>query len=232
VLNPDTEPEPEALPELVNYARKFDKGMVGSRIMYMDNPNIVGSRGLTWSRWGARTIGVDILAPTIPEPDRLDVERRIDSPHGSSFYITRPCIEKIGLLDESYFLFFEDLDWGIRAKKACGLGYAYHSVVPHAGGTTIGSAISRKTRSELSVYLGFRNCLLFVRRQYPGWYAWSVVMVLARTAEFLAVGAFSNFRAALAGWFAGVRGETGRPDRLMNRLFGGAKAAPLNPPSH
>jgi hypothetical protein len=57
-------------------------------------------------------------------------------------------------------------------------------------------------------------------------------MVLARTGEFLAVGAFTNFRAALAGWSAGVRGQTGRPDRLMNRLFGGDKAAQSSPPSH
>jgi GT2 family glycosyltransferase len=232
VLNPDTEAAPDALSELVNYARKYDKGMVGSRIMFMENPDMIGSRGLTWDRWGARTIGVDIRAPATPAPDRLDVERRIDSPHGASFYVSRSCIAKIGLMEEAYFLYFEDLDWGIRAKKACGLGYAYDSVVPHAGGTTIGSARTRKTRSELAVYLDFRNRLLFVRRQYPGWYPWSVVVVLARTAEFLVVGAFANFRAALAGWSAGARGETGRPDRLMNRLFGGANAAPSNPPSH
>ncbi len=225
VLNPDTEPEPEALAELVAHARKYDKGMVGSRIMFMENPHVVGSRGLTWNRWVARTIGVDIFAPAAPAPDRLDVERRIDSPHGASFYITRRCIEKIGLLDEAYFLYFEDLDWGIRAKKACGLGYAYNSVVPHRGGTTIGSASTRKLRSELAVYLDFRNRLLFARRQYPGWYPWTVAMVLARTGEFLAVGALRNFRAALAGWSAGVRGETGRPDHLLNRLFGSGPAA-------
>jgi GT2 family glycosyltransferase len=222
ILNPDTAAEPDALAELVDYAEKFDKGMVGSRIMSPDDPDRVGSRGLTWNPWASRTTGVDKYAPATLVPDRLDVERRIDGPHGASFYITRACVEKIGLMDETYFLYFEDLEWGLRAKAASGLGYAYKSVIPHFGGTTIGSANKRKDRSELAVYLDFRNRLLFVRRQYPGWYPWTVVMVLARSAEFLAVGAFRNFRAALAGWRAGVTGETGRPDWLMKRLYASA----------
>jgi hypothetical protein len=50
-------------------------------------------------------------------------------------------------------------------------------------------------------------------------------VVLVRSFEFVAVGAFTNFRVALAGWSAGVRGETGRPERLMNRLYGDAGTA-------
>jgi N-acetylglucosaminyl-diphospho-decaprenol L-rhamnosyltransferase len=220
VLNPDTQPTPDALAELVDYAKKYDKGMVGSRIMFMGRPNVVGSRGLTWSRWLSRTTGVDIYAPATPAPDRLDVERRIDSPHGASFYITRPCLEKIGLMDERYFLYFEDLDWGLRAKAVSGVGYAYQSVVPHQGGTTIGSASGRASRSRLAVYLDFRNRLLFVRKNYPGWYPWTVAVVMARSLEFLAVGSVRNFRAAMAGWSAGLVGETGRPDRLLKQMAG------------
>jgi N-acetylglucosaminyl-diphospho-decaprenol L-rhamnosyltransferase len=215
VLNPDTEPEPDALAELVDYARTHRKGMVGSRIMFMNNPTVVGSRGLKWNPWFARTTGVDKFAPVSPPPDRDDVERRIDGPHGASFYVSRPCLREIGPMDEDYFLFFEDLDWGLRAKAAWGLGYAYASVVPHAGGTTIGSATKRAGRSELAVYLDFRNRLLFVRRNYPAWFPWTVFVVFARAFEFAAVGAFKNFFAALRGWAAGLRDETGRPDRLI-----------------
>jgi N-acetylglucosaminyl-diphospho-decaprenol L-rhamnosyltransferase len=219
VLNPDTAPEPDALSALVDYAKKFDKGMVGSRIMMPSDPGRIGSRGLFWNTWQARTIGVDKYAPAI-EPDRIVVERRIFGPHGASFYITRDCLEKIGLMEEGYFLYFEDLEWGIRAKAASGLGYAFGSVVPHLGGTTIGSGNSRKNRSELAVYLDYRNRLLFVRRNFPGWLPWTIAIGLAWSAEFLAVGSLRNFKAALAGWAAGLRGETGRPDRLMKRLYG------------
>jgi GT2 family glycosyltransferase len=232
ILNPDTFPDANALVEMVRYAEIRGRGMVGSRLLSHDHPEINLTRGLIWSFWGGRTVGVDNRTSAAILPDPIDVEKRIDSPSGASFYITSDCVRRIGLMDECYFLYFEDFDWGLRAKAACGIGYALNSKVFHIGGTTLGSASSRRRRSQLSVYLDFRNRLLFVRRHYPGWYPWTVAVVLVRSLEFVAVGALTNFRAALAGWSAGVRGETGRPDRLMNRLFGGAKAAPLNPPSN
>ncbi|MGO9391058.1 glycosyltransferase [Rhodoblastus sp.] len=218
ILNPDTFADPKALVELVHFAETHDKGMVGSRLLSHRRPEIILSRGLKWSFWEGRTLGVDNFTPASHRPDPEDVERRIDSPSGASFYITTQCVQRIGLMDERYFLYFEDFDWGMHAKAACGIGYAFDSVVSHIGGTTIGSASSRRTRSQLSVYLDYRNRLLFVRRNHPGWYPWTVAMVLARTLEFLASGAMKNFRTALAGWSAGVKGETGRPDRLLKQL--------------
>jgi GT2 family glycosyltransferase len=215
VLNPDTAPAPDALSELVDYAEKYGKGMVGSRVMPSDDPSVVASRGLAWSFLLSGTIGVDKDAPVAPEPDRLDVEKRIDGPHGGSFYVTRPCLDKIGPMDDRYFLYFEDLDWGLKAKANDGLGYAYRSIVPHVGGTTIGSARRRRDRSRLAVYLDFRNRLLFVRKNYPGWYPWTVVMVLARSLEYLPARAFRNFAVALSGWGAGIQGKTGKPDFLI-----------------
>ncbi|HLZ83801.1 MAG TPA: glycosyltransferase family 2 protein [Caulobacteraceae bacterium] len=215
VLNPDTQPEPDALTELVAYADLNGKGMVGSRLMYWDNPDIVRTRGLRWRRLAASPVGVDNYAPVLPPPDPADVEARIDSPSGASFYITRACLDRIGLMDERYFLYFEDLDWGLRAKASCGIGYAYNSVVPHIGGRSIGSAPARAARSRLSVYLDFRNRLIFVRHHYSGWFLWTVAVSLLRAFEYLLVGAVGNFRIALRGTLAGLRGETGRPDAIM-----------------
>ncbi len=217
ILNPDTTPEAAALSELITYARSHDRGMVASRIIVQSNPEIVASRGQKWRPLACKTLGVDKLTSANIHPDRLDIETRIDAPHGASFFITADCLKKIGLMDEDYFLFFEDLDWGLRAKAACGIGCAEKSNVPHIGGASIGSASSRRDRSALSIYLDHRNRLLFVRRRYPRWYPWTVFVVLARTAEFAAVGAWTNFRAALSGWAAGVLGETGRPDKFMMR---------------
>ncbi len=217
ILNPDTAPDESALRELVAYARRHDKGMVGSRIVFRDNPELIATRGLKWRPLAAKTKGVDKFVSAKFHPDRLDIEARIDSPSGASVFITAGCLKKIGLMDEDYFLYFEDLDWGVRAKSACGIGCAERSNVPHIGGASIGSATSRRDRSALSVHLDHRNRLLFVRRRHPRWYPWTVLIVLARTGEFVAVGAWANFRAALSGWAAGVLGETGRPDRFFAR---------------
>jgi N-acetylglucosaminyl-diphospho-decaprenol L-rhamnosyltransferase len=211
ILNPDTWPQPDALAELVDFAVKRRKGMVSSRIMFPDRSDIASSRGLKWRKLTASVKGVDIFAPVSPAPDPDDVERRIDSPTGVSIYVTRACIDKIGLMDESYFLYWEDVDWGVRAKAACGIGYAHSSVVPHIGGSSTGAVRKRAERSPLAVYLRNRNQLHFVRRHHPGWFAWTVFVSFLRTAEFLAVGSTRNFAAALQGLVAGLRGEKGRP---------------------
>jgi GT2 family glycosyltransferase len=214
VLNPDTMPEPRALAELVAYAERRGKGMVGSRATYTDRPNAVRARGLKWRKLAASVLAIDIFAPADEAPDPDDVERRMDAPPGCSFYVSRECLARIGPMDDSYFLYYEDLDWGLKAKASCGVGYAYESVVPHVGSTTIGAAGRLSDRSKLSVFLDFRNRILFVRRHYPGWLAWTAAMALIHAARYLAAGAGQNFKSAMAGLLSGLRGETGRPEHL------------------
>jgi len=212
VVNPDTWPAPDALAELVLYADKRGKGMVQSRIMFADRTDITSSRGLKWRKLRAKQIGVDIFAPVSPAPDPDDHERRMESPTGVSFYVTRACIDRIGLMDESYWLYWEDFDWGVRAKAACGIGYAHDSVVPHIGGSSSGASGKRAKRSVAFVYLGNRNKLRFVRQHHPRWFAWTVFVSFLRTSEYLLAGSPRNFAAAVKGLVAGMRGETGRPE--------------------
>ncbi|HTZ68763.1 MAG TPA: glycosyltransferase family 2 protein [Roseiarcus sp.] len=217
VVNPDTWPAPDALAELVRYADKRGKGMVQSRIMFADRTDITSSRGLKWRKLRAKQIGVDIFAPVSPAPDPDDHERRMESPTGVSFYVTRACIDRIGLMDESYWLYWEDFDWGVRAKAACGIGYAHDSVVPHIGGSSSGASGKRAKRSVAFVYLGNRNKLHFVRQHHPRWFAWTVFVSFLRTSEYLLAGSPGNFAAAVKGLVAGMRGETGRPEVAPNQ---------------
>ena len=76
----------------------------------------------------------------------------MDSPTGVYFYVTMVCIDTIRLMDEFYFLYWEDFEWGVLAKAACGIGYAHKSVVPHISGSSTGAVRDRVKRSRLSVY--------------------------------------------------------------------------------
>jgi N-acetylglucosaminyl-diphospho-decaprenol L-rhamnosyltransferase len=236
ILNPDTEPTPSALLELAKYAKTHAKGMVGSRIVDPSKPGEVAIRGLRWNRIAARTTAVDRRASVAIEPDSTEVEAQLDAPSGASLYVTRDLIDRIGLMDERYFLYFEDLEWGCRAKALGALGYAHQSIVPHEGGTTIGSAATRAGSSRLSVYLEFRNRILFVRQWHRAWLPWTVVMQAVHIAAFMSVGSFRNMYAAARGLSAGLRGEVGRPDRILqshlardNRVL--ARAADQKPKS-
>ena len=218
ILNPDTEPTPTALFELADYAKRSKKGMVGSRII---SPTMRGDGhlcGLRWRKITSRTVSVDHPAIAIFFGAPSDMEALMDAPDGASIYVTRELIERIGLMDERYFLYYEDLEWGFRAKAQGELGYAHRSRVPHKGGTTIGSSPNRATRAPLAVYMEFRNRILFVRDQYPTWLRWTLLIQLAHVASYLLAGSLNNMVAASRGLLAGLRGESGKPIEFLRTL--------------
>jgi GT2 family glycosyltransferase len=213
ILNPDTLPEPDALAALIEEAARGGFGMVGSQLVSLARPERIATRGQRWRPLVCRPLALERAKPARERPGAR-LAARLDAPSGASFYLTRMALQQIGPMEESYFLYYEDLEWGLRAKAACGLALAEKSTVRHVGGATTGASPGRRARSALSVYLDHRNRLHFVRRMFPGRLPWTALVVLARTFEFLAVGAPGNFKAAVLGWAAGLRGETGRPERF------------------
>jgi GT2 family glycosyltransferase len=119
----------------------------------------------------------------------------MDCPSGASMYVTRACLEKIGPIDERFFLFCEDLDWGVRARS-CGLGYASASIVAHKRGATTGSARSLVTIPRLSVYLQHRNDIHFVRKHFPWTLSISVVVLFLYAVQYLIGGSPNNFKSS------------------------------------
>jgi GT2 family glycosyltransferase len=211
ILNPDTEPAPTALAALTRRAETAGKGMVGSTILDSGRSDYARMRGgLHWQRLLGRCVAIGRGERTESLPDIGAIEAAMDSASGCSMYVTRGCIEKIGPMDERYFLFFEDLDWGIRAKPF-GLGYASDSHVEHQRGTTTGSAKTLSAIPKLSVYLHHRNSIHFVRAHF----AWTLPIRIAASVlysiRFLLAGAPHNFNASFQGLLAGLRGEIGRP---------------------
>src|SRR5262249_30580157 len=92
-----------------------------------------------------------------------------------------------------------------------GIGYAHRSIVPHKGGTTIGTG-----RSPMSAYLESRNRIHFVRNNYPTWLPWTILMQVVHAAAYGARGKPKNMMVAFQGLLAGVMGEVGRPDWFLN----------------
>ena len=81
-------------------------------------------------------------------------------------------------------------------------------------------AAAAATRSALSVYLDERNRHLFTRRFYPALYPLVALTTLDLHAAICARGRAPNFFVALSGWFAGVRGEEGRPESIHRARSG------------
>jgi GT2 family glycosyltransferase len=208
VLNPDTEVNDICLSELIGKAAE-GFGMVGGTLVYDDAPNKIINYGLRWSRMTCRVIAVgrDSSAGRIPPPEIL---ANIDAISGACVLVTRAFIENVGLMDESYFLYMEDLDWGQR-RGDHRIGFAPKAVIRHVCSTSIGLKADPKERSAISIYLTARNGVLYARR----WAGWRWVVHFATgvvdAAKYIAYGSPFAAKIAFVGLIDGVRGKTGRP---------------------
>jgi GT2 family glycosyltransferase len=99
------------------------------------------------------------------------------------------------MMQEDYFLYFEELDWATRGSGRFRLGYAPKSIVYHKEGASIGTDASGG--SALSIYYLFRNRIRFTHRFAPAhlmtvlfasW--WDILKLVGRGRVTLALAAF------------------------------------------
>lgn len=83
------------------------------------------------------------------------------------FMLKREVVAKIGLLDENFFFYNEDLDYCRRLIKA---GYQIF-YLPQAAVTHLGGG-STKELGEAALFEGYKGGLYFCRKHYPGWISW------------------------------------------------------------
>ncbi len=76
---------------------------------------------------------------------------------GCALFIRREALEKVGLLQKKYFLYYEDADWSMRARRmGYDIGFASNAKVWHHNAGSSGGA-----GSALHEYYQTRNRLLF-----------------------------------------------------------------------
>lgn len=169
LLNNDTEVEPGALAALVARCQADPAiGLCGSKLIYHGNRRMVQARG--GSRYNPATgLGqhIGVGEPTDAPEDAQDIEQSLDYVVGASMLATRRFLLDVGLMAEDYLLYFEEIDWAMRGRRAgYRLGYAPGSVVFHKEGASIGSSHLHRG-SLLSHQFKSRNRLLFTRRFHP-----------------------------------------------------------------
>ena len=167
LLNTDTVVRPDTLPALLERAAESGIGMVGSTLVDYGSPQRVQALG--GGQLDARTlrtshIGAELPVSAVPASERevAAVEQRMTYVVGASMLVTCEFIREVGPMCEDYFLYFEEIDWALRAAGRFRLGYAPNSVVYHKGG-----ASSTKVVSEFSERLFCRNRVRFIGRFFP-----------------------------------------------------------------
>jgi GT2 family glycosyltransferase len=169
LLNNDTVVDPDALCALVRrLASRPDAGQCGSRLLHYDNTAIVQTLGgARYDKWlgRGRPIGAGQRAATAV--DLASVEAGMSYVAGASLCVTRAFVEQIGLLDESYFLYYEELDWAARSRERFALACADDSIVYHKGGASTGYDRNGVQSNPAADFFSLRNRLRFTWRYAP-----------------------------------------------------------------
>lgn len=169
-LNNDCLVEPETLTALVS-AMEEDRsiGICGALLRYVTpSDRIQAYGGARHNPWTGRAQYLGHWAEPHAPHSRDEVEQEMSYVCGASMFVRRELIENVGPMTEDYFLFFEELDWAVRAQRAgYRLAYCPSAIVHHKEGATIGSSSNTRKTSRLSDFYLFRNRLKFTARFYP-----------------------------------------------------------------
>jgi len=166
LLNNDTVLEPEAIERMIAPTRLDSSiGIVGPLIRDLEKKNQIVELGLD----------CDVLGYPV---NNTSARIRDKAPHpfyvaACAMLIRANVFATIGLLDSSYFIFVEDLDFCWRARLAgFGICAVPDAVVYHkSGGTVQGGAVKGDSHvtSTLRLYLSQRNTMKTLLKNYSGW---------------------------------------------------------------
>ncbi|HCI6838377.1 glycosyltransferase family 2 protein [Klebsiella quasipneumoniae] len=166
LLNNDTEVEPNSLSEIIKRFRKNPKiGVCGSKLVYSHQRDKIQGLGGLINPFTCATKHIPWLAPSKQEYNDEEMEKQISYVLGASMMFSRAALEKVGLLCEDYFLYYEEVDMCNRLKKAgFELGVASKSIVYHKEGASTGYG-----KSDVADYCSVRNRILIAKKFYPSY---------------------------------------------------------------
>ncbi len=183
ILNPDCELRQDTA---AAYARciRHDPGfgMMGGRTLYHGEQNVIQSDGGHVNRFTGICSNINFaLDPaTTPLPNPAAIDYLV----GANFIVSRAFVERVGLMHEDYFLYYEEVDWALR-RGDLPLVLCEDAVVLHHAGTSIGSGTRSRAPSAFSNYFNFRSRMKFMRRFHPAALPLSYVYSMLKIGQIL-----------------------------------------------
>jgi hypothetical protein len=159
-LNNDAEADPRWIEELLACLERHPRAAAAtSKLLLADGRNTIDGAG-------------DSLTPSfLPYPrghgelDRGQFEEEVEvfSPAGAASLWRRSALDDVGLFDERFFAYYEDVDLGFRARlKGYECWYAPKAIAYHHRGATAG------TRTEFTLFHPIKNRWFLILKNAPG----------------------------------------------------------------
>lgn len=197
LLNPDSVATPGAAFAYVRAAAAAGHfALMGGRILYHEPPNRIQSDGGQVGRWSGMCslINQGMLpadaAP--PDPDTLGFIS------GANVVASRLFLDRVGLMCEDYFLYYDEVDWAFR-RGDLPLITCPEALIYHHGGTAIGTGSISRRASAFANYFNYRNRMRFLGRfNWPA-LPFAYVYALLKVAKLVLLGAWGEAAGALRG---------------------------------
>ena len=157
LINNDTEVEKNFISPLIDSLEKNKNlGAVQPLILNFD------SRKKVWNAGGFLN---KFFGYFYVNKNPKEIKKNIDWITGCCFFVRIEVIKKIGLLDESFFAYYEDVDWSIRIKNSgYDLAFIKSSVIYHHCSKSSQNELSEGKLSPFVHYLNIRNHIFLLRK--------------------------------------------------------------------
>ncbi|MBI1886454.1 MAG: glycosyltransferase family 2 protein [Chloroflexi bacterium] len=157
LLNNDVTVDPHFLDELVTAAEALpDAAALCPKVYFHDRPSVICSTGGRVNAWTGTSRQVGRGEEDRGQRDEAAVRDYAD---GACMLIRREALERVGLLDEEYFAYWEETDWCARAAEA---GYRCY----YAPAAKVWHKAARSQAPDSDFYFLFRrNAFLFLRKR-------------------------------------------------------------------
>jgi N-acetylglucosaminyl-diphospho-decaprenol L-rhamnosyltransferase len=195
-LNPDTRLFPDTLDTVTNFMESkqaTDVGICGVQVVDDEHkPTISCARFPALPVLFGEMTGLHLVLPRLFPRHQLTVDetshsRIVDQVIGAFFFVRRDLFTRLGGFDERYFLYFEEVDFALRARRRGARSYFLKEArIVHTG--NVSSNQIRATR----LYHVLRSRLLFAYDHWPRWQA-RLLVALTLSVELAA-------RVVRAGW--------------------------------
>ena len=212
VLNPDVRLEAECVPRLIEALALPATGVVAPQVRSRDGsldpslrrqPTLARALGLTRTR-------LAVFSEYVQDPGEYASPRVVDWALGAVLLISRECLETVGNWDESFFLYSEETDFCLRARR---YGYVTRyeptAVAVHLGGES--------GRSTTTHTMQIVNRVRLYRRHHGAIASWAYYwLTVASELSWVARGHRHSWSAIVALLRPGKRpASLGCSDRLL-----------------
>lgn len=216
ILNNDTEPDAMSLEHLCATMNSHPTaGISGSTQVFATSGNVQSAGGGSVNRWLGTTHSLKEFCP-LPEVLQCDEEKinaQIDFTTGASMLVRRETVEQAGLLPEEYFLYYEDVDYGVRVKKTgFDLVWARNSIVYHHDGSS--TRVQQETAPAWADFLVLRNRMYFIKKYFTLAVPLAILGYTGVAFNRIRRGQVERLKNIFPAIFDALNGKMGKSDRV------------------